>query len=130
MAKLDYNLIVVPGHWDDLGQVLSNLGYEYQEFDDLDDVCRPSVLKNCKAVFVACGADCGLSNESEKILRNFIKMGGAIYASDLAFELIETLFPNKVEFDSDDYDDGIRVNIADPGLVEILVQPGVNPPAV
>lgn len=120
MANADFKLIVVPGSYDDLGKILSQLGYEYKEVDCPDDVCEGNLLGNCKALFVACGADLDVSDENIEIIREYVRKGGAIYASDMASEFIETIFPDKVIFDSSSYDNGIKVNVKDPGLAEVI----------
>lgn len=120
MSQADYKLIVVPGSYDDLGAILKKLGYKYQEVGSVDDLSKSNLLKNCKAVFVACGADLSADNKTIKVLREYVKSGGAIYASDLASSLIETLFPKIALFDSSGYDDGIKVDVVDPGLAEII----------
>jgi len=120
MTQADYKLIVVPGRYDDLGSILKKLGYKYQEVNSTDELGKSNLLKSCKAIFVACGANLYAGKETIALLREYVKSGGAIYASDLACALIETLFPEKITFDNSSYKSGIKVDVIDPGLVEII----------
>ena len=120
MTKAEYKLIIVPGSYDDLGKILTKLGYKYKKTNSPDHACNKKLLSNCKALFVACGADLSVSNKNKDVIREYVRKGGAIYASDLASSFIDSVFPGKITFDSSSYDNGIKVNVKDPGLAEVI----------
>jgi uncharacterized protein YegL len=119
MAHADYSLLVAPGIWDDIGNVLKGLGYKY-ETNELDSLSDPSRLKGCRVIFVSCGASLSGNKRVAETLREFVAHSGAMYVSDLSYEVINQLFPGKVQFNMADYSSHITGEIVDPGLMEIV----------
>jgi uncharacterized protein YegL len=117
----DKGLFVVTGMWDDLGAVLRGLGYEYHKIGGNLGIFKDTkLLQGCKVLFVACGANCSLSERAAKNILEFVEQGGAIYASDLACDVVENLFGDKAIFESESYENNVRISVVDPGLAEII----------
>ncbi|MCS7254304.1 MAG: FHA domain-containing protein [Armatimonadota bacterium] len=117
-------LAVTPKGYDDIGQVLSELGegYEFEQigFDKLDD---PTYLSRFQVVFINCSRRC---TDSEAIrtaasIRQYVEKGGVIYASDWAATIIQKAFPEYVRF-ADEKGDVQTVNatVTDEALASIV----------
>jgi uncharacterized protein YegL len=118
MEETNYRLITAPGMYDDLGQVLNWLGYRYESIH-LDGLSNLNLLRNCRVVFVPCGAQIG-NFQAIETLRKFVETGGSMYVSDLSYSVIDLLFPGKVRFGTVEYNSNITGEVKDPGLKEII----------
>lgn len=105
---------VVEGSYDDVGAVLESLGISYEVIEEpATTFASQTALAEYAVIFFACG-DMSLFSpydyEDDEIgetykaikanLRNFVKQGGSIYASDWASVAVDVLYPDneKIEF--------------------------------
>lgn len=94
-------LAVTPKGYDDIGQVLKELGegYEFEQigFDKLADA---DYLQRFRVVFINCSQRClsrDVSREATGI-RQYVENGGVLYASDWAGAVVQQAFPEYVRF--------------------------------
>ena len=110
-------LSVITGAWDDLPTLLTRLGYPFQILgSSLSIFQNNAALKSCQALYIACGAECDMTDIAAHHLRRFVENGGGLYVSDLAAPAIERLFPGQVTFSKLDYRSDNRVRVLDPAL--------------
>ena len=86
---------VNPQGFDNVGAVLKGLGKGY-EFTDLTEVDLESGdrLKEYDVVFLNCGGRVGTNAASAaKAVRDFVFLGGTLYASDLQYGFVNKAFP-------------------------------------
>ncbi len=85
---------VNPQGSDNVGAVLTGLGKGY-EYTDLTNVDLESGdrLKKYDVVFLNCGGAVGTNAGGAKAVREFVSMGGTLYASDLQYEFVSKVFP-------------------------------------
>lgn len=104
-------IAVLGGEWDHMEQVVRKLGLDesvFQVFPAASPEARslfssPEALAAYDIVFVNCGAPIGeelLFSEprARDNLRSFLEAGGRVYVTDLAYNLIEQAFPERVDF--------------------------------
>jgi hypothetical protein len=112
---------VVPGAYDDLPGLLQKIGIPYVLYT-ADDLTRPAIYQHA-VIFVACdgyrnpGAD-----NAAPLLRNFVGMGGSLYATHNALPYVGKAFPEAVRYDMNNQG-GVEVrmaNVVDPGLLNAL----------
>ena len=88
----DLTIAVIPGSFDEIGSLLDGIGLAY-------DVKTTALFNSRKdlddydMVFVACSSVPSGYDADE--LRDWIELGGRLYASDLAVNGFETLFPDE-----------------------------------
>ncbi|MGQ9705826.1 MAG: carboxypeptidase-like regulatory domain-containing protein [bacterium] len=99
-------IAVVPGLFDDIGAILKDMEINYTEITDADLEDWDKV-SSFYIIFLNCGSETDYAAESEvqENLRNFVKGGGSIYASDYDYEYIEYTWPNAIDFYGDDLTD-------------------------
>lgn len=141
----DRRYLVVQGTFDKIEQVLSRMGLN--NVDLLEGVpADPSelwstaafsnyeTLSNYDAVFVNCGISetdlvLGLNTAVKENLRRYIQEGGSLYVSDWAYDLVEAVWPERIDFLSDDTEnsaaehgeDGVyAADVLEPGLAEYV----------
>ena len=66
-------------------------------FVDADGDGKADIF-NYQIVFINCGAEADLSTANKAILRSYVTGGGRIYASDWAYNLVEQVFPEFIDF--------------------------------
>jgi hypothetical protein len=98
---------VVYGQYDQIEDILRRLNVPYDYFDEMDQgqlILDRQTLLTYDVVFLNCGfadsmvyAGAGLQN-----LRDFVAQGGSLYASDWAYDAVEVVWPNAVDFHGDD----------------------------
>ena len=105
-------LVVLSGDYDDMEAVIGDLGFEFetfcgswssyrQSFNLLSDLER---LREYSILFVNCasGIDFRATNPEMELIRNnireFVRLGGSLYVSDLAVDWVQRLWPDAVEF--------------------------------
>ena len=137
--------LVVQGTFDRIEQVLDRMGLN--NVDLLEGVpADPSELwstaafanydqlSNYDAVFVNCGISetdlvLGLNTAVKENLRRYIQEGGSLYVSDWAYDLIEQVWSERINFLGDDNvnsdaehgEDGIyAASVLEPGLAEYV----------
>ena len=76
-------------------------GYETSDklFVDADGDGKPDIFKYT-IVFWNCGTDesVPLTTANKEILRQYVQGGGKLYASDLAYDIVEQVFPAYIDF--------------------------------
>ena len=107
---------VVTGEYDSIGAVLAYLGVEFDTVNGRNDstatdfLTDPSALGEYDLIFFNCGMSFAwLENDSDAVrtnLREFVAEGGSIYASDWAYLMVETPFPDAITFMGDDNEPG------------------------
>jgi len=128
------DILVIDGPFDDVGSLLDELAIPYTQVprDDarrmLTSVTR---LREYDVVFVECGADVFWAHESPPVaLRSWVRQGGSVYASDLAWPVVATVFPESVEMIAARPNLGepgrLRATITQPWLREVLGRDGLD----
>lgn len=96
-------LAITRGAFDDVGRLLDSLGpgYRYEEIGDamLRD---PAALGKFDALFLTCDRPDASGESPEtaalaKSLRDFVGLGGTLYASDLRYDVVAAAFPERVD---------------------------------
>lgn len=141
----DRRYLVVQGTFDKIEQTLARMQLTNVDLmegvpaDPSDDWINNAfgnaeILADYDAVFVNCGVDesdfiLGMSPAIKQNLRDYIANGGSLYVSDWSYDLIEAVWPEKIDFLSDDLtnsaaehgDDGTyTMDVLEPGLREYL----------
>ena len=105
------NLAVTPPGWDDMGAILKKQGLTFKEIDETD-LKLGEKLKGYDAIFINCSRTIYkevVTPEDAGAIRDFVRGGGVVYASDYAGSVIEAAFPDKIDFydiGGDDQTDG------------------------
>ncbi len=147
----DRRYLVVQGTFDKIEQVLARMGLS--NVDLLEGVpTDPSelwstaafanydTLANYDAVFVNCGISetdlvLGLNTAVKENMRRYIQEGGSLYVSDWAYDLIEEVWPERINFLGDDLvnsaaehgEDGVyAADVLEPGLATYVGATNVN----
>ncbi|MBI1944592.1 MAG: carboxypeptidase regulatory-like domain-containing protein [Deltaproteobacteria bacterium] len=106
----DIRVAVVSGAWDRVEDVLDDVGVDPANITMYDGSSSAwvaellgdySVLSQYDIVFFNCGVyDFGFSFETQAIdnLRQYVSMGGSVYASDQAYDVVERAWPNSIDF--------------------------------
>lgn len=137
--------LVVQGTFDKIEQVLDRM--ELTNVDLIEGVpANPAddwinnafgnadILADYDAVFVNCGVDesdfiLGMSPAIKQNLKDYIENGGSLYVSDWSYDLIEAVWPEKINFLADDLrnsdaehgEDGTyRMSVVEPGLADYV----------
>lgn len=141
----DRRYLVVQGTFDKIEQVLGRMGLT--NVDLLEGVpMDPSelwstaafgnyeTLSNYDAVFVNCGISetdlvLGLNGAVKENLKRYIREGGSLYVSDWAYDLVEQVWPERINFlgedttnsDAEHGEDGdYGVDVLEPGLADYV----------
>ena len=94
----DGNLAVTPEGYDNIGEVLDNLGFSSTEISEAD-LNNLSDLSKYDSVYINCSATIdSVSSTTASAIADYVKGGGIIYASDYANSVIEAAFPDKINF--------------------------------
>jgi hypothetical protein len=120
---------VVPGVFDDIGAILTALGYDYTTLYDAE-LADSSNLDPLELLFLNCGSNTSYASDStvQTNLKNYVNGGGYLYASDWDFEYVEYCWPNAIDFYGDDLfdpyigtgDQTITASVLDSGLAGYL----------
>lgn len=105
--KLSIRVTTV-GTWDDIGQVLRNMGVDYEAFDGEFD---------STILFANCGTP-DVVDVSR--LRSFVEAGGCLYASDLQAATVLAAFPDLFRSGQGISTGGLEASVEDPELAEII----------
>lgn len=117
---LAIDVAVITGNYDDFSEVLDSIGFaNYTLVDGLDEtvlsgfLTNPSEMQKYDIIFFNGGfiedgviygtSDIGVS--PEEVMTNiteYVSLGGVIYASDWAYDLVEAGWPDRVEWVGDD----------------------------
>ena len=116
-------LAVTTAGWDNIGSVLTQMGYSWTQISD-SDMANYSVLSQYDVVFANCNSSAASSASSAAAsLRQFVQNGGSLYASDFAYAYVTTAFPNYITFYDNPYvgiAQSVTASISDPGLANYM----------
>lgn len=119
-AKGAPRIAVADGDYDDIEGILSDLGYDFDFFENeiswLDppehgisklfepDDSGKARLFSYDIVFVNCGTAewLVLAPENVALISEYVAGGGRLYVSDLSYDLVERAFPEYIDFFGDD----------------------------
>lgn len=122
MGGRSLRLAVTPASWDDIGSLLNKLGdgYKYTTINN-HDLRELSNLTKYDVIFLNCDSR-GRDPRSTSALRQYVKQGGTIYASDLRYAQLAKTFPEFAVHVPGlrDLHGKIQANVLDPGLQRIL----------
>ncbi|MEQ8981830.1 MAG: hypothetical protein RL846_28045, partial [Deltaproteobacteria bacterium] len=96
---------VIFGSFDNLEAVLAAKGIPYDFYTTPDALgLNPTLLGTYDIVFINCGWNeaVGLGPTSRANLTAYVSNGGSLYTSDWAYDIVEVLWPNAVDFHGDD----------------------------
>ncbi|MEQ8277406.1 MAG: choice-of-anchor D domain-containing protein [Deltaproteobacteria bacterium] len=99
------NVAVIFGSFDNIEAVLAAKGIPYDFYTTPDAlVLNPTLLGTYDIVFINCGWNeaVGLGPTSRANLTAYVSNGGSLYTSDWAYDIVEVLWPNAVDFHGDD----------------------------
>jgi hypothetical protein len=99
--------VTSPG-WDNIGEVLTTMGVEFEPFRGVYD---------CDLLFVNCGTHDRLDSAS---LQRFVYAGGCLYASDLTSGLIASTFPGMFRFGGSGQAGMVAANVVDDELRQVV----------
>lgn len=103
----EVKIAVVTGAYDHIGDILSFMGFSFDTVrgvggtDYVDFLRDPGALARYDIVFFNCGmGERWLDHQAEISgnLKDYVRSGGSIYASDWAYYLVESGWPNQHEF--------------------------------
>ncbi len=147
--------LVVQGDSDRIEDVLARMNLNnVDEYDGFapgwaeELFATRDLINSYDAVFINCGADegeigAGLSPNARNTIRNDVQQGGALYVSDWAYDIIEQVFPDRINFYGADnahdaaevaregtytatvLDDGLRAVVGDSFVMDISFLLGV-----
>jgi hypothetical protein len=105
------SIAVVTGEYDNVQQVLSKIGLEFDLFNGKSGNQYLSLLSDVTAletydiVFLNCGINERWKTRETQIaaaLTEYVKGGGSVYASDWSYGFVEAAFPDAVDWFGDD----------------------------
>jgi len=115
---LEVDVAVVTGDYDDFQLVLSNMGFaNYAVIDGLTDTEIESFLLDTDAMAqydiiflnggcleegVLYGDDDAKTAQIEQNIKDYVENGGQIYASDWAYDFVEQIWPDAIDFVGND----------------------------
>jgi hypothetical protein len=90
---------VVPGLYDDIGSILTDLGYEFTTLTDAE-LADSTKLDPLELLFLNCGSNTVWAYNAtvQSNLKSYVNGGGYLYASDWDYIYVETCWPGAVEF--------------------------------
>ncbi|UCE27972.1 MAG: carboxypeptidase regulatory-like domain-containing protein [Candidatus Coatesbacteria bacterium] len=94
---------VVPGSYDDIGAILTDLGYGFTTLTDAN-LADSSNLDPIELLFLNCGSDTSWAADAtvQANLKNYVNDGGYLYASDWDYLYVEYCWPSAIDFYGDD----------------------------
>lgn len=88
---------IVDGIYDDIEDVLAGMGFvRTQDYESLNaaEIASPGELDRFRYIFINCGHSLNLLDTTVTTpLAAWVRDGGALYASDLAFDVVDVVFP-------------------------------------
>jgi len=92
------NIAVTSVGSDNIGAILTNMGYPWTEISDTD-LTDYEKIKDFDVIFANCsGGAYYYAEDAAEPLQEFVQNGGSLYASDFAFLYIAEAFPGHVDF--------------------------------
>lgn len=88
--------------YDDIGSILDSMGWTYTELT-MADLANASILGQYDVVFINCAYaftydGASYADASASTLEQYVRDGGAVYASDWAYEFIDRSFPGYIQY--------------------------------
>lgn len=133
-------LAVTPVGYDDMGSVLKKLGITPDEIT-YEQAASLAELEKYDAFYINCAGEAeGASDEVVSAIKEYVKNGGVVYASDFAGGIISKAFPGKINFYKG-YDTGtgndissahvgatgdVTAKVVDSGLASVLGKTSVT----
>ena len=102
-------LSVTAPHYDDIGPLLTNMGFQISPF--------ASTGFDCDVLFINCGTQDKIDASQ---LRDFVCNGGCVYVSDWAVQHLEKAFPNSIQAMKEGNTGSYPARIMDPELNSIV----------
>jgi hypothetical protein len=96
--KQEPRLVVTSPGFDDMGEVLSNLGYKCRAAPTKRKSLRKA-LQKCDALFVNCTGE-DVDDVSAEVA-DYVRRGGTVFASDWAYDVLVDLAIPSLEFSKD-----------------------------
>jgi hypothetical protein len=107
------NIAVVTGEYDHIGRILLDLGLSFDTYNgfttqSVDFLRNPAAMDDYDIIFLNCGLVYDANNMEDHIgeigtnIRDYVRNGGSVYASDWAYFITEKAFPDMVDFRGDD----------------------------
>lgn len=94
--------------WDDIGAILTSLGYEFFElFDEYHRLADPDFLNVFQTIFLNCAGDIYVDAAIAAAVRQYVEGGGSLYASDWAYPYVTEIFPGYIHFFGTDPRQGV-----------------------
>lgn len=138
----DRRYLVVQGTFDKIEQTLARMqltnvdlieGVPANPADDWINNAfgNAEILADYDAVFVNCGVDesdfiLGMSPAIKANLHDYIENGGSLYVSDWSYDLIEAVWPEKIDFLSDDLTNSAAEHGEDGTYTMDVLEPGLR----
>lgn len=128
---------VITGRYDSIGTLIQDLGFSVDLVDAVDSdaylnlLLDPEALAEYDVLFFNCGMSESWGGQSDAVGANldaFVAAGGSLYASDLAFPVLEAARPDFLDMVGPDTFEGPRVGqaatvqatVLDPALAEFF----------
>ena len=112
-------LAVTPAGFDDVGQVLKTMGYEFQALPD--SKLGTSDLSDIDVLFLNCSGTChSYAAAAGHSLRRYVAAGGSIYGSDFAAAYLAQAFPDDFRYREGGQAGPVTAGVVDRGLQHIL----------
>lgn len=91
-------LAVTPVGYDDMKSILEKLGVAPEEIT-FDQMTSAAALEKYDAIYINCAGEAeSPSDEVVTAIKEYVKNGGIVYASDFAAGVVEKAFPGKINF--------------------------------
>ncbi|MFC1996967.1 family 16 glycoside hydrolase [Chloroflexota bacterium] len=118
------SIAVTPQGWDNIGAILTNMGYDWTQISD-SDLNNYSNIKQYDVIFANCSSVANTNGPNAiESLRQFVSSGGSFYASDWAYTYVSNAFPNYINFYGANPKIGssgyVNADIVDVGLANYL----------
>lgn len=130
-------IAVVTGQYDDIGALIDQLELEYDRINGrtgtayVDFLRDPDQLAQYDIIFFNCGMGEAWTQHKEEVtdnLKQYVRNGGSIYASDWAYWLVESTWPGQNDFLGNDLPintlagaaQQIEADVLDPAMVAAL----------
>jgi hypothetical protein len=114
-----FHIAVTEPDYDDMGAILTQMGFSYTIVDDVD-LASPQEMRKLDILFINCqGYE--PTWEAAKNVREMVDRGGALYVSCYARKWIDLIWPEYMEFHGNgEKQSELYCRVIDPGLQEFL----------
>jgi len=114
-----HRLAVTPAGYDNVGQILTKMGMEFQTMRD--SALSTSDLSKIDVLFLNCSGSCHTyAATADQVLRQYVAEGGSIYSSDFAASYIQKAFPEHFQYRGDGHVGHLTADVVDKGLQQVL----------